>query len=132
MVSLCVSIARFTSVPDEHYDTIESAFAAKALAQWTAIVPHSQLTLKIEKNPDKLVMKCMDGDDIRVQFLHLQTHRLRSNSGYSRAHGTYLLSNETLQMIHQDMSSSSNSPTLSFDGIIDEKRFLKRMDMFNI
>jgi hypothetical protein len=71
MVSLSVSISRFTSVPDEHYDTIESAFAAKPLAQWTALVPHSQLTLKIEKNPDKVVMKCVDGDDIRVQSLLL-------------------------------------------------------------
>ena len=66
MECFVVSIARFTYVPDEHYDTIEAAFAAKPHAEWTALVAHSQLTLAIEKTPDKVTMKCIDGEDVRV------------------------------------------------------------------
>ena len=66
MELLRVSIARFTFVADEPYDTIEAAFSAKPLATWTALIPHSQLTLAIEKNPDKVIMKCIDGVDVRV------------------------------------------------------------------
>ena len=66
MECFVVSIARFTYVPDEHYDTIEAAFAAKPLAEWIALVAHSQLTLAIERTPDKVIMKCIDGDDVRV------------------------------------------------------------------
>ena len=66
MECFVVSIARFTYVPDEHYDTIEAAFAAKPLAEWTALVAHSQLTLAIEKTFDRVIMKCIDGDDVRV------------------------------------------------------------------
>jgi hypothetical protein len=71
MTSLAVSIARFTYVPDECFNTIEAAFAAKSLAHWTALIPHSHLTLTIEKSPDKVVMKCLDGQDIRVLPLAL-------------------------------------------------------------
>jgi hypothetical protein len=60
------SVTRFTYVPDEYYDTIEAAFAAKPLADWTAIVAHSQLSLAIEKSRDKILMKCLDGEDVRV------------------------------------------------------------------
>jgi hypothetical protein len=66
MECLAVSIARFTYVPDEYYDTIEAAFAAKPLVEWTALVAHSQLTLAIEKTPDKVILKCLDGEDVRV------------------------------------------------------------------
>ena len=61
-----MSIARFTYVPDEHYDTIEAAFAAKPLVEWTALVAYSQLTLAIEKTHDKVILKCLDGEDVRV------------------------------------------------------------------
>jgi hypothetical protein len=69
MELLTASIARFTSVADEHYDTIEAAFSAKPLATWNALIPHSQLTLTIQRNYDKVVMKCIDGEDVRVQIL---------------------------------------------------------------
>jgi hypothetical protein len=61
-------ISRFTYVPDERYDTVEAAFAAKPLADWTAIVPHAQLSLSLEKSRDKILMKCLDGEDVRVTF----------------------------------------------------------------
>jgi hypothetical protein len=66
MSPLVFSIARFTYVPDEYYDTIEAAFAAKPLAEWTAVIPHSNLTLVIDRNPERVIMKCIDGQDIRV------------------------------------------------------------------
>ena len=63
---LHVSIARFTYVPDEHYDTIEAAFAAKPLADWTALVPQSQFSLVIEQSLETIIMKCLDGQGIHV------------------------------------------------------------------
>jgi hypothetical protein len=118
-----VSIARFTYVPDEHYDTIEAAFAAKSLAAWTPLIPHSHLTLTIEEIPDKAVMKCLDGQDVRV---HPITHDNRSGCSWFdcfRTHGTCLLLNEIRMTIHHGVLSLSNFLTLFSDGTFAKKRF---------
>jgi len=66
---LQISVARFTYVPDEYYDTIETAFAAKPLAEWTALIPRTQFTLLIDQSLDRVLMKCLDGPDIRVALI---------------------------------------------------------------
>jgi hypothetical protein len=65
------SISRFTYVPDEQFPNIEAAFAAKPLAEWIPVIPHSSLTLVINQSPfGNVTMKCLDGQDIRVASLH--------------------------------------------------------------
>jgi len=64
---LSLGIARFTYVPDTYYDTVEVAFAGKSLAEWIPLVAHASLTLTIEKTEsEKVLMKCLDGQDVRV------------------------------------------------------------------
>jgi len=60
------SIARFTYVPPEHYDSIEMAFSSKPLADWITMTPHSHLTLQVQQSYDSVLLKCLDGHDIRV------------------------------------------------------------------
>jgi len=63
-----VSVSRFTYVPDESYISVDAAFAAKPLAEWTIVSPrHSpSFTLTIDKTSQKVVMKCLDGSDLTV------------------------------------------------------------------
>jgi hypothetical protein len=65
-VRVCVS--RFTFVPDECYDTVDAAFAGKPLAEWTIVSPrHSPaFTLTIDKSPQTVIMKCLDGREVVV------------------------------------------------------------------
>jgi len=66
-----VSVSRFTYVPDESYMSVEAAFAAKPLAEWTIVSPRRcpSFTLTIDKTPEKVVMKCLDGSDLTVSPL---------------------------------------------------------------
>lgn len=66
-----VSVSRFTYVPDESYMSVDAAFAAKPLADWTIVSPrHSpSFTLTIDRTPEKVVMKCLDGSDLTVSSL---------------------------------------------------------------
>jgi hypothetical protein len=73
---LIFSLARFTYVPDEYFNSIEDAFSAKPLAGWTVpFTPLSDLSLAIVQEPDSVVMKCVDGKDVRVfALLAVSTH----------------------------------------------------------
>ena len=66
MTGLQFSISRFTYAPDEHYDTMEAALAAKGVPDWITLTAHSALFLTIDKSPSKILMKCLDGQDVRV------------------------------------------------------------------
>ena len=63
------SIARFTYVPPEHYESIEAAFSSKPLADWLTVTPNSHLTLQIQQSYDAVLMKCLDGHEPRVPSL---------------------------------------------------------------
>jgi len=71
MSSLQFSISRFTYAPDEHYDSMEAALTAKAAVEWIPLTAHSSLFLAIDKSSSKILMKCLDGQDVRVSALPL-------------------------------------------------------------
>ena len=125
MTSLQFSLSRFTYANDEHYDTMEAALAAKALVEWITLTPHSSLFLTIDKSPSKILMKCLDGQDVRV---HLYPSPIPSAPPLIltlcvRIHGIYPPLNLIPSKIRQNMSSSSNSLTLSSAGTHAKKRF---------
>jgi hypothetical protein len=60
------SVSRFTYVPNEQFPTIEAAFSSKPLPEWILVPPHASFTLVIDQTVDRVVMKCLDGQDIRV------------------------------------------------------------------
>jgi hypothetical protein len=109
MTLLTFAIARFTYVRDEHYDTVEEAFAAKSQAEWAALIPHSNLSLTIDKSFDQMVvMKCQDGHDVRVSRLLFCVN--------SRICGISLRLKENAMEILQGVLSSSSFLILSFAG----------------
>jgi hypothetical protein len=125
MTSLQFSLSRFTYANDEHYDTMEAALAAKALVEWITLTPHSSLFLTIDKSPSKILMKCLDGQDVRV---HLSPSPIPTTSPlmltlFARIHGIYPPLNLIPSKIRQNMSSSSNSLTSSSAGTHAKKRF---------
>jgi hypothetical protein len=63
-----VSVSRFTYVPDEFYNSVDAAFFAKPLAEWINVTPKHlpMFALAIEKTPQRVVMKCLDGRDVVV------------------------------------------------------------------
>jgi hypothetical protein len=66
--ALSVSVSRFTYVPNEQFATIEAAFSAKPTAEWILVPPHASFTLAIDQTSDHVIMKCLDGQDVRVSI----------------------------------------------------------------
>jgi hypothetical protein len=69
MTSFSFSISRFTYVPDEEFPNVEAAYTSKGVAEWITVMPHSLLTLVLDQRRDTVIMKCLDGKDIRVSLL---------------------------------------------------------------
>jgi hypothetical protein len=63
-----VSVSRFTYVPDEYYNSADAAFVAKPLAEWINVTPKHlpMFALAIDKTPQRVIMKCLDGRDVVV------------------------------------------------------------------
>ena len=98
--ALSVSVSRFTYVPNEQFATVEAAFSAKPPAEWILVPPHASFTLAIDQTSDHVIMKCLDGQDVRVSiqlsYFHLTT--------YHRARGIYPLSRGRVHIILVDTS----------------------------
>jgi hypothetical protein len=80
--ALSVSVSRYTYVPNEQFATIEAAFAAKPTAEWILVPPHASFSLVIDQMSDHVIMKCLDGQDVRVsiQLSYIPSNYLRQNT----------------------------------------------------
>ena len=66
-MTLSLALARFTYAPDESCATTDAAIATRSPTDWVCYNPQSTLALLIDQKPDKMLMKCMDGEDTCVQ-----------------------------------------------------------------